>query len=266
MLGLSQDVIFKKTGDEIQAKVLEILPDIVKYKKISNMEGPTYSILIEDVFMIKYQNGTKDVFNQNKPSTNLVNVPVNSNKNETKKKIEHSTFIDSRDNQEYKTVKIGENWWMAENLNFTSGESWCYDYNPEYCLLYGRLYTFEAANAVCPDGWHLPSDVEWKKLEIELGMKDGIDDEGWRGTSPGQGFKLKKGGGSGFNAELSGFKNIGSYGNPFGKLSSSGFFWTSSEDLKNTRKAFIREIGNRASIKRSSEQKELGLSVRCIKD
>jgi hypothetical protein len=59
----SQDIIFLKNGNEIQSKVSEILTDLIKYKKWENQEGPMYSVIKSDVFMIKYQNGSKDVFN-----------------------------------------------------------------------------------------------------------------------------------------------------------------------------------------------------------
>jgi hypothetical protein len=59
----SQDLIFKKTGDEIKAKVVEILKTEIKYKKFENLGGPIYSIDLSEVFMIRYENGSKDVFN-----------------------------------------------------------------------------------------------------------------------------------------------------------------------------------------------------------
>jgi hypothetical protein len=64
-IGFSQDVIFLKNGDEIKSKVLEVTTDEVKYKKWENIDGPSYSSLKSDVFMIKYLNGTKDVFTSN---------------------------------------------------------------------------------------------------------------------------------------------------------------------------------------------------------
>lgn len=65
---------------------------------------------------------------------------------------------------------------------------------------------FEDAKNSCPDGWHLPSDNEWKKLEMTLGMSyNEANDDGWRGNNPGQGKLLKKGGESHFNAFFSGY-------------------------------------------------------------
>lgn len=58
----SQDLILKKNGDEISAKVTEITVDAVKYKRFDNIEGPIYSILKSELFMVRYQNGSKEIF------------------------------------------------------------------------------------------------------------------------------------------------------------------------------------------------------------
>ena len=77
---------------------------------------------------------------------------------------------------EYKTVKIGNQLWMAENLNLKTTGSWCYGNKPSNCKKYGRLYTWKAAMENCPDGWHLPSDEEWGELKNFVDAHNG--DEG----------------------------------------------------------------------------------------
>src|SRR5438477_11089331 len=73
----AQDVIVLKTGDEVSAKLLEINPNDIKYKKFDNQDGPTITINKSDVFMIKYKNGTKDVISPMKPAeTNQNNQPA----------------------------------------------------------------------------------------------------------------------------------------------------------------------------------------------
>lgn len=89
--------------------------------------------------------------------------------------IEYGVLTDSRDKQEYKTVQIGEQTWMAQNLNYKykdEEESFCYDGREDYCAVAGRLYTWDAvqySENICPKGWHVPSREEFIQLLTDVG-------------------------------------------------------------------------------------------------
>ena len=178
-----------------------------------------------------------------------------------------SSFVDSRDGKEYKTVKIGEQVWMAENLAHKPKfqNSWIYnnDESSPNLNLNGYLCDWLAANHVCPVGWHLPSENEWMELINYLGGKEKAGNYakstvGW--DNSGNGNNL-----SGFNAFPSGFLNtVGVFHNE-GK---EAIYWASN-DLPD----FDRKYAMTTSILFSSDyffcgamNKISGYSVRCIKD
>jgi uncharacterized protein (TIGR02145 family) len=164
------------------------------------------------------------------------------------------TFNDSRDGKTYNWVKIGTQIWMAENLNYYKellGK--CYDNKDSNCETYGRLYEWDDAIRLCPDGWHLPTQAEWNTLASAVGndaskkLKSTSSD--WRdgaGTDD-YGFKGLPGG------ELDGeFKNI----------NIAGVWWTSAYFLGTY--AVLRYMDANNFEESHSQQTNLH-SVRCVK-
>jgi uncharacterized protein (TIGR02145 family) len=215
--------------------------------------------------------------------------------------IETGTVSDVEGNV-YQTVKIGDQWWMAENLkvkkyrngniipvittsnpdwsNATAGAYCYYESNPDNIDSYGLLYnwlTLNDTNKLAPEGWHIPTDEEWKTLEQHVGMSPSESDRaGWRGTNEGDKIKIKEHLGwsaygnewptneSGFTA-LAGSCRLpsGVFGQP--GLKSTGFWWSLSE-IQGT-DAWYRYLDYKNSnVFRSHDSKSYGFSVRCVKD
>jgi uncharacterized protein (TIGR02145 family) len=193
--------------------------------------------------------------------------------------VTYGSLTDSRDGQTYKTVTIGSQTWMAQNLNCAVDSSLCYDDSAANCTKYGRLYRWAGAMAidtsynsrlwqgsdsaqhqgVCPNGWHIPTDTEWGVLIAKVGGDSArirlSSTSGWdsaNGTDQ-YGFRVLP---AGF-CDLSG---VFFYG-----LGIDASFWSSSEGSASV--AWIRDFHNaNASVDRYNEHKSIGLPVRCLKD
>jgi uncharacterized protein (TIGR02145 family) len=192
--------------------------------------------------------------------------------NETK-----GSFTDPRDGKVYKTVKIGEQTWFAENLNYEAEGSVCYKNNPKYGAKYGRLYNWETAMKVCPEGWHLPTNEEWDKLYRFVDGDKGTESP-YESKTAGKYLKAKSswnkkllfivsGNGTdefGFSALPGG--NGDSRGN-FKQVGYCGFWWSASEDENNSDGAYFRLwdyfLDNAYW---TINFKSFLFSVRCIKD
>lgn len=212
-------------------------------------------------------------------------------------------FVTDIDGNTYPTVQIGDQCWMAENLkvtryrhgsaipnvtddsdwiNLTSGAYCNYDNDIDNVATYGRLYNWYAVDdsrGIAPEGWHVPSDEEWKQLEMHLGMSQSeADDTGWRGTDEGGKLKatgtIEGGDGLWYSPNTgatneSGFSAVSAaYRVTNGQFANMGLvtgFWSSSE--YNIDEAWVRALNTGSQIGRYNDSlKEWGLSVRCVKD
>jgi uncharacterized protein (TIGR02145 family) len=166
---------------------------------------------------------------------------------------EDSSVIDPRDGQIYRTVTIGNQTWLAQNMNITLENSWCYDNDPKNCETYGRLYNWEAAKQACDglgDGWHLPSDKEWDTLVDSYGGKD----EAYQ--------SLIEGGESKFRALLGGFRYSAG---KFAGLTEHGPYWSATESAVRNALYFRFHSGD-IRIYRNTVEKLDAHSCRCVKD
>lgn len=177
-------------------------------------------------------------------------------------------------------LTIGTQTWAKANLNvgtMVTGattqtnnsilEKYCHSNLESNCTTYGGLYqwdeamqyvTTQGAQGICPAGSHIPSDNDWKILEMQLGMSQAnVDATGWRGTD--QGTQLKTGGSSGLNMPLAGRRRTDG---SFDVLSSRGYLWSSSESSTS---AWLRYLNSGyATVDRVTDDKALGFSVRCL--
>jgi uncharacterized protein (TIGR02145 family) len=190
--------------------------------------------------------------------------------------ISYGEMLDKRDNQVYRTLVISNHVWTAQNMNYEieSEEnedvtSWCYDNEPENCKKFGRLYTWEAAKKVCPEGWHLPTEDEWQELIAEhscdIVRKDG-NPPVYRcaGTTlkaiDSWGNGLENTNEYGFSIVAAGIVNSGKFMNQ----GITGYLWASTSQYESLATLVIFEY-NEDYTRFVLTKPNSGLSVRCVK-
>jgi uncharacterized protein (TIGR02145 family) len=190
------------------------------------------------------------------------------------------TFIDARDDQTYRWVRIGDQIWMAENLNFNASGSVCYDDDPANCAVYGRLYDWptlmngtpsssaspSGVQGVCPAGWHVPSDAEW------ITLTDFLDNRETEGTM------LKSV--IGWAYDGNGTDNYGFSALPAGEAQRRGesgsiffqgnmnisYWWSATEAYYNEDHAWFRYISSSGVSRYPHVKTEFLYSLRCIQN
>ena len=194
----------------------------------------------------------------NLPSSSSVTLATPC-KTETEDNCEYGTLADSRDGQTYKTVKIGDQVWMAENLNYENGNSMCYSDDSTKCGKSGRIYTWDAAKEVCPSGWHLPDTTEWVALFSAVGTR-GMAGRNLKSTTGwadnGNGVDAY-----GFSVLPIAFWDV----SEFIARDEYAKFWSSTE--VGADKAELQHFYmSYDSVIHGSFSKKMALSVRCVKD
>jgi uncharacterized protein (TIGR02145 family) len=227
-----------------------------------------------------------------------VTVFLSCKKEETPKEPLVTAPVTDIDGNIYQTVSIGTQVWMKQNLkttryrdgstiptglskslwqNTTTGAYTINGNNSTNDSTFGKLYNWFAvvdSRNLCPTGWHVPSDLEWKTLEAHLGMQGSdLDLEGQRGQALNVGGKMKSitgwdspNTGATNSSDFSGIPGglCDDYGTSFA-ISRSSYWWTSTENSTTT--AFGRGLSyDYSGSSRGLNPKEAGFSVRCIKD
>ena len=224
-----------------------------------------------------------------------------SSSQDTTYNAEKNTLTDTRDGQVYRTVTIGDQVWMAENLNYaytgvpykykdntSDSTSWCYDNDPTNCAKYGRLYTWSAAmdsvgtwsangkgcgygvqctpiypvRGICPEGWHLPNDTEWDTLFVAVGGSEVAGD-----VLRSQTGWDNNGNGTdafGFSALPAGYRYH--YEGQFLYAGSEVHFWTSLDRHNEFVREMTLDVRKCDNWCQDDKNKSSAISVRCVKD
>jgi len=190
---------------------------------------------------------------------------VSCDKDET-----NSPVVEDFEGNKYETVQIGNQLWMAENIQ-TQYDAfgnkitrYAYQGIEEKAVEFGGLYNYEVAKKICPQGWHLPSVNDWNELELYLGMAPELAEIfGFRGEHAGA---LKEGGQSGFNALFGGYKDgtILFEGQYFDMGVYAAFWLDVQISEYEALSVFLHQSSDRVGV--LPYDFSSGLSVRCVED
>ena len=164
----------------------------------------------------------------------------------------------------YSSKRMGDGkQWTTDNLNVNTVPSHCYEDAERNCRQYGRLYTWESARRGCQslgDRWRLPTDDEWRRMAKHYGGVYEDSDDSGKGA-----YKaLLIGGSSGFNALLGGGRDAGP--GQYARLEAHGFYWTASENGPATARFYNFGQGSQALYRQNGGEKQMALSVRCVRE
>lgn len=183
------------------------------------------------------------------------------------------TFTDMRDGNTYNTIIIGNQEWFAENLRYDVDGSVCPNGLPPDCAGFGRFYPWVATQyALCPDGWKIPSENDWRKLETSIGLSASqLDTNYWRAKPFGNSLKSasaywltgKPTNESGFQTVPAGFWNPLQNKREF--FGSGAFFWSTTIVPDTSARARVL-FANNDGIFAYHYPQQLGMSVRCLND
>ncbi|WP_290733874.1 MULTISPECIES: fibrobacter succinogenes major paralogous domain-containing protein [unclassified Fibrobacter] len=228
--------------------------------------------LLEDV-----EHEADDFFGKILPTSSTKNGGVGMAENKSSPdNIMKNTLTDPRDGKKYRTVTIGSQVWMAENINYKPKDGWvlrksfCYDGNEDNCEKYGRYYVWDVLGKVCPTGWRLPSKNDFETLLSEVGEitligKKLKSAEGWNNGKNGDdsvGFSLFPTGARDY---------VLLEGERFLNFGSAAFIWSSSENKNsiwdnNPTKVFAFAIRSNDKVSLELLEKRWAFPVRCVKD
>jgi uncharacterized protein (TIGR02145 family) len=182
---------------------------------------------------------------------------------------EYGSFTDPRDGRTYRTVKIGGQVWMAENLAYNAEGGKAYGNDPANGAKYGRLYNWETAMKVCPQGWHLPSNEEWDTLVRFADGSTGTESP-YDSKTAGKKLKAKRGwNNDGNGTDELGFSALpGGYGlsnGSFVDVGDFGYWWSATENDSGS--AYSRNVDyDDEGADWGDYDKDGLLSVRCVQD